>query len=132
MICYIGYPLRPYLLTPIRNAEPGTPEEQFNERFCSIRSLIERCNGLLKNRFRCLLKHRVLHYPPVTASKITNACVVLHNMCLAYNIPEPEIDDEMQGADLGIYPLVPNEAQNINALAEARRLQQRIVNNYFR
>ena len=41
-------------------------------------------------RFRCLLKDRVLHYAPEYATKIIMACVVLHNMCLEYNVPLPE------------------------------------------
>lgn len=61
----------------------------------SCRALIERCNGLLKMRFRCLLKHRVLHYTPQMACKITNACAVLHNMCIE-NIPFPQYDDDWQ------------------------------------
>lgn len=47
-----GYPLRPWLLTPFLNAEPNTPEYRFNKTFCHARSCIERCNGVLKMRFR--------------------------------------------------------------------------------
>ncbi|XP_063920898.1 putative nuclease HARBI1 [Zophobas morio] len=130
-----GYPLRPWLMTPLRNPEPG-PAERFNTRFISVRSLIERCNGVLKNRFRCLLKHRVLHYRPQMASKIINACVVLHNMCLQHRIPEPEFDAEMEQADLGLYndDEIYDDVQmaHVNPdLAAARQLQQRIIHNHF-
>lgn len=48
-----GYPLRPWLLTPI--AEPITEAEKYyNIKHESIRSLIERCNGVLKIRFRLI------------------------------------------------------------------------------
>lgn len=30
--------------------------------------------------FRCLLVARALHYDPITAAKIVNACCVLHNI----------------------------------------------------
>ncbi|KAJ8926478.1 hypothetical protein NQ314_021153 [Rhamnusium bicolor] len=80
-----GYPLRPWLLTPVANAETEE-EEAYNEVHRRARSTIERCNGLLKMRFRCLLKHRVLHYAPNKASKIINACVLLHNMCIDNNV----------------------------------------------
>ena len=58
--CFIGdsgYPLRPWLLTPVANAQENSAEERYNNRQMSCRALIERCNGLLKLRFRCLLKH---------------------------------------------------------------------------
>jgi hypothetical protein len=128
-----GYPLRPYLITPVNNPGPGTNEERFNDQFCSIRSTIERCNGVLKNRFRCLLKHRVLHYAPNVASTIINACVVLHNMCIAHNIPEPEIDEEMLGADLGMYPEEEdfNVPANNREVAAARLIRNRIIHNFL-
>lgn len=47
-----GYALRPWLLTPFLNVEPNTPEYRFNQSFCRARSCIERCNGVLKMRFR--------------------------------------------------------------------------------
>ncbi|KAF0713126.1 putative nuclease HARBI1, partial [Aphis craccivora] len=77
-----GYPLRAWLMTPLNHYEPNTAEARYNHRFKHVRCLIERCDGLLKMRFRCLLKHRVLHYSPLKASKIVNACAVLHNMCV--------------------------------------------------
>lgn len=98
-----------------------------------MRSIIERCNGVLKNRFRCLLKHRVLHYTPIMAGKIVNACVVLHNMCIDNNIPEPEEEENIHidyGQDIG--HLIPIDAQDgINAdLAAGRRVRQQIVNTF--
>lgn len=121
-------------MTPI--IDPATrAEERFNEVFCSIRSIIERCNGVLKNRFRCLLKHRTLHYSPTTAGQIINACVVLHNMCIANNIPEPD-PNELEEPDYGLYALenIERDARirPVNPdLAAARQLQQNIINNHF-
>ncbi|KAH1028502.1 hypothetical protein HUJ05_001857, partial [Dendroctonus ponderosae] len=74
-------------------------EERFDSRIKAVRSGIEKCNGVLKNRFRCLLKHRVLHYRPDRAGKIINACVVLHNMCVKTNMSETE-ENPIEGADL--------------------------------
>jgi len=45
--------------------------------------------------FRCLLKHRTLHYKPEKAS-IINACIVLHNICIANNVPLHDDDDEIR------------------------------------
>ncbi|XP_050066119.1 putative nuclease HARBI1 [Aphis gossypii] len=94
-----GYPLRPWLLTPITHPITAA-EELYNKKQMSTRSIIERCNGVLKMRFRCLLKDRVLHYKPEKASQIINACVVLHNMCIEYNVPE--IEETEEDIDMGI------------------------------
>jgi hypothetical protein len=95
-----GYALRPWLFTPVTPVpQQDTPEHRYNEVIKQIRSLIERCNGLLKARFRCCLKHRVLHYTPEMAGKIVNACVVLHNLCVDYNIPPPEGEEEIDPVD---------------------------------
>lgn len=76
-----GYPQREYLMTPILDAPPGSPEEHYTRIQCVARNTVERTIGVLKNRWRCLLSHRVLHYHPNTAAKIVNACCVLHNVC---------------------------------------------------
>lgn len=125
-----GYPLRPWLLTPLPDFLPNTPEERFNDRLTSIRSIIERCNGLLKNRFRCLLRHRVLHYRPEVAGNIVNACAILHNMCIENNVAEPV---EAPNMDLGIYPIENyghREGMNPD-LEAARQLQEGIIRNHF-
>ncbi|KAF0709297.1 putative nuclease HARBI1, partial [Aphis craccivora] len=81
-----GYPLRSWLLTPLSDPAPDFPDAFYNNWLTSTRSTIERCNGIFKMRFRCLLKHRVLHYHPERASKIIIACTFLHNMCINDNI----------------------------------------------
>ncbi|XP_072142665.1 putative nuclease HARBI1 [Dermacentor andersoni] len=48
----------------------------------SMRSVVERCIGLLKSRFRCLQRYRALHYEPDRTANIVAACAVLHNLCL--------------------------------------------------
>ncbi|CAH2109188.1 unnamed protein product [Euphydryas editha] len=50
-----GYPLRPWLHTPIPEPQPGS-EENYNKAFKSARSTIERCNGVLKSRFPILIE----------------------------------------------------------------------------
>lgn len=129
----LGYPTRPWLLTPILN--PENPAQQwYNDRLCSIRSIIERCNGVVKNRFRCLLRYRTLHYHPTTAGKIVNACCVLHNLCRERNIPEPD-EPHIEEPDYGMYN-IPNFVDNMPRLVNpdltaARDLQQNIIANHF-
>ncbi|KAH7954901.1 hypothetical protein HPB49_022689 [Dermacentor silvarum] len=68
----------------------------FNAAHSSLRSLVERCIGVLKMRFGCLQRHRALYYGPVFTSKITTACAVLHNLCMRAGLPEP---DDTSGID---------------------------------
>ncbi|CAI6356221.1 unnamed protein product [Macrosiphum euphorbiae] len=128
-----GYALRPWLMTPLNNPEPNTPEGRYNEWFSKTRSLIERTNGLLKMRFRCHIQHKVLHYHPIKASKIINACVTLHNICITNNVPEP-IDEITNDVDLGMHYVEENHLnfQQVNPdLLAGRRMQHQIINNYF-
>lgn len=82
-----GYPLRPTLLTPVVDTEPESAERYYTELHCRVRNTVERCIGVLKSRWRCLLVDRKLHYHPTTAGFITNACVVLHNIANAARLP---------------------------------------------
>ncbi|XP_052870595.1 putative nuclease HARBI1, partial [Anopheles cruzii] len=67
-----AYPSKPWIVTPKRNAAVNSPEAMYNNRHAMARNVIERSFGLLKNRFRCLLGARQLHYDPVIAGRITN------------------------------------------------------------
>lgn len=130
-----GYALRPWCLTPIAHPEEGTPEYRYNEAFLKARCTIERCNGVLKSRFRCLLKDRTLHYAPVKASRIINACTVLHNMCITNNIGEPDMIHDVQ--QLGILEQTVFSTDNSDRrrqnilLQRGRGKQATIIRNYF-
>ncbi|XP_052741355.1 putative nuclease HARBI1 [Bicyclus anynana] len=89
-----GYPLRKYMMTPIVNALPDTPEKHYTDLQIRTRNVIERTIGLLKARFRCLLVHRVLHYQPRVAASIVNTCVILHNICNKANMPVSTLSNE--------------------------------------
>ncbi|KAG8235973.1 hypothetical protein J437_LFUL017909 [Ladona fulva] len=78
-----GYPHQPWLQTPILNALDGSPEVRYTLFHVRARSTVEQCIGLLKGRFRCLLKDHVLEYAPLKCGRIVHACIVLHNMCLS-------------------------------------------------
>lgn len=83
------------MITPYRN--PSNPtEKKFNETHCKIRNIIERCFGVIKNRFRCVIGSRGLHYSPQKVTKIVNACCALHNICIFYknNMPSNEVVHE--------------------------------------
>lgn len=100
-------------MTPFRNPQAGTPEERFNAKFTSVRSTIERCNGVLKARFRCLLQHRTLHYAPLKAAKIVIACCILHNICIENNVEMPD-DSDVQDLEDAIVDYEPAAVDNRN------------------
>lgn len=49
-----------------------------------------------------MIKDRTLHYHPEKATAIINACVVLHNICITYNVPEYTFEEQVE-YDMGIY-----------------------------
>lgn len=77
-----GYALEKYMLTPVIDALPDTPEGRYTKRHCQIRNRIERLFGVLKARWRCLRKDRILHYQPEAAAIIVYSCAILHNLLL--------------------------------------------------
>ncbi|KAH7965492.1 hypothetical protein HPB49_008478 [Dermacentor silvarum] len=92
-----AYPLQPWLVTPVPGSHiSGSPAAAFNAAHSSLRSLVERCSGVLKMRFRCLQRHRALCYGSVFTSKIIAACAVLHNLCMRAGLPEA---DDTSGID---------------------------------
>lgn len=78
-----AYPLVPWLMVPIQNRENLDRHQRlFNIFHSRVRNLVERCIGVLKLRFRCILGEKKLRYHPTKASQIFNACVVLHNLLI--------------------------------------------------
>jgi len=102
-----GYALQPFILTPYKDPRAGSVEHNFNLKHAAARNIIERVNGVLKSRFRCL--QGCLHYTPLKASKIINVCSALHNICRRYKVQLTEelvlsneaatIDDEETAAE---------------------------------
>ncbi|XP_050515302.1 putative nuclease HARBI1 [Diabrotica virgifera virgifera] len=125
-----GYPLQPWLLTPIEGAQQNTPEGRYTFSHSSVRNCVERCNGVLKMRFRCLLKHRVLHYTPVKAAEIINACCVLHNILVSHNI-EVELVEEDELVNDMEENVQENNLPLDDRLVAGRRIRNQLIRNYF-
>ena len=93
-----GYPNRPGYLAPYKGTKYHLPEfrqgpmpkgmkETFNFAHSSLRNCVERSFGVLKMKWRMLLK--VPSYPITKQSQIIVACMALHNF-----IRESHMEDE--------------------------------------
>lgn len=120
-----GYPLEPWLLTPYRATSEGSREARFNSLHSKTRNVIERCIGILKSRFRCLLGARSLHYAPKKATQIINICAMLHNICQHYRVP-------FEQSSIVIQDNMPTEIDVSNSTNEsptARQIRNNILNS---
>lgn len=123
-----GYPLEPYLITPYRSASERSPESIFNTKHAKARNIVERTIGVLKNRFRCLLGARQLHYKPSKVTTITNVCAAIHNICIEYGLDIPDEDinaSESNQADVEI-----NDAEYTQS-AEASQIREQIKTSFL-
>ncbi|XP_048756388.2 putative nuclease HARBI1 [Ostrea edulis] len=106
-----GYPLRPYLITPLltcRNRE----ERRFNFALCNARVKIENVFGIWKRRFPCLRQQ--LRLKLSTSLLVITACSVLYNIARKAAVPVPETNDD--NPDDVPVPVLPNQNQGGQAL----------------
>lgn len=124
-----GYPLEPILMMPILSPPEDSPEHRFNNRLSSARNVIERCNGVLKMRLRCVAVERKARYAPHFMGKVVTVCATLHNMCMEDNM---ELPDFVPGQQEDVPRVVGiNDLHNNHLFNEARVIRQNIINNYF-
>lgn len=58
-------------------------QRNFNQKLLSLRQSVERCIGVFKARFRCLLGERKLRYDPTKVGHVIYSCATLHNFLIA-------------------------------------------------
>lgn len=122
-----GYPLEPWLMTPVGGRVQSEQERRYNVAHISNRNVVERFNGVIKAIFRCCFGERALHYAPEKAGKIINACGILYNIRIDH-LDFEEAEVEGQQDDL-LHDNVNGE--NFQWLNEGRQTRQRLINNYF-
>lgn len=116
-------------MTPVLNAAPGSRAEVYTTRHVQARNCIERCFGVLKARWRCLLKDRVLHYHPHVASKIVMACCVLHNIALKARLPPPvDTEEQHDSADNEAWQAGPAFPSSQEELMQGRTIRDCLIN----
>ncbi|XP_036347503.1 putative nuclease HARBI1 [Rhagoletis pomonella] len=123
-----GYPLEPWLMTPLPNQPEGTPKFQYNEALCKARNPVERLFGVLKGTWRCLSQQRVLLYDPGFAGKVVSACSTLHNIRLGEQINELDNNNII----IETHAHADGTDENSNSVSSvAKRVQDRLITNFF-
>lgn len=125
-----GYGQQPWLLVPYRESLT-TAEVAYNRAHRKARHRVERCIGILKARFRCLCKQRILMYSPATAGRIINACAVLHNILLDANYPMPPEEEIAEQADDDDEEEEDRILDAQQVLVAGNRIRDQIVQQYF-
>lgn len=100
-----GYPLKSYLFTPFQSPS-SQKEEAYNRAHIHTRNTVERCFGLWKQRFRCLLNGFTVSLANVKLYII--ALAILHNIAidmgeeledLTYVLPSPQVPELRHGQE---------------------------------
>lgn len=131
-----GYPLEPWLVTPLAHYPRHTRQYHYNEKLCKARSIVERFFGILKGTWRCLSYQRTLMYTPEISGQIVNSYAVLHNMRVHYRLPlEIEENIIFNNAHVNQANDIDEEEQDIilrrGPRAIAQRIQKRIMRDWF-
>lgn len=118
-----GYPLQENLLTPYKDRGNLTRRQQnYNNKLCKNRYVIEHCFGIVKQKFRQLY-HLKLRGVRFIVHFIRAACV-LHNMALDDEI----VIDNEEAAPENV-PLDDNvDEDDDNEDVEARIIRDRVAN----
>ena len=72
-----GYPCRKYLITPL--LRPSNRQEiRFNMAHKRTRSVVERCIGVLKSRFRCVINYIVVYLCYKSSLFVLKPCLTFY------------------------------------------------------
>lgn len=107
-----GYKLEPYLFTPILRPR-NRSEEKYNEAHIATRNTVERCFGVWKQRFQCLLFGMTCKLPNVKTTIV--ALAVLHNIAVDHGDVEVECSVENNRE---VFGEVPRGSANANAVLQ--------------
>ena len=115
-----AYPCSQYLMKPYPEGTRDPDEKKFNKQLSKARVKVECAFGILKSRWRVLLKRfdSGLEF----AVKCAIACAVLHNICIRYG---DEWEDDANEQD----PLPPNPA--VNAMQDGDDIRE-VLKDYLR
>jgi hypothetical protein len=108
-------------MTPILH--PATePEQRYSRAQRKTRSVVERCIGVVKSRFRCIDRSGgVLQYTPEKGCKIITCAFILHNICMMYRLPLPDVPDHHEPEGDGPVPAPCNTGIQVRQELVRRR-----------
>lgn len=120
-----AFPILDWLITPFRDCGNLTLEQKrFNKAHSQCRQVIERAFGMLKCRFRRLLRFDISDITLLVDS-VLSACV-LHNLCLfendVFEVAEIEEDDVCNG------DYYEREGHQLQGIRRRQQLMNQIVN----
>ena len=96
-----AFALKTWMMKPYSKRDMTMEEFAFNYRLSRARRIVENAFGILSNRFGCLM--RTQRVTPQTATDITLACCILHNLLRdVAPIPRGLVDEE--DADHNLVP----------------------------
>lgn len=80
----VAYPCRPWMLSPFKGHKDGLSGEEYHWNFVqsSMRVCAERAFGMLKDKWRILLKMIDMHFKNVP--KLVSTCIVSQNICIIF------------------------------------------------
>lgn len=116
-----AYPLKKYLITPYRDyGNLSQKQKNFNYKFSVCRVKIENAFGLLKARFRQLM--RLDFHTVQRCCKFIIACCTLHNLCILHNdlLEEIDIMEQFQNIENDLEEYRDNR-ENDRAAGEEKR-----------
>ncbi|EZA51536.1 Putative nuclease HARBI1 [Ooceraea biroi] len=131
-----GYPLEPWLMTPLPHYSQWSRQYHYNQKLSKARSIVERLFGIIKGTWRCLSYERILMYAPDISGQIVNACTVLHNMRVHYRLPlEIEENIIVDNANADRANDIDEEDQDVilrrGPRAIAQHVQKQIMRDWF-
>ncbi|KZS07794.1 Uncharacterized protein APZ42_028412 [Daphnia magna] len=95
-----AYPISEWMMIPYRQVgELTAAKTHFNETLSKSRVIIENAFGLLKQRFRQLV--RLDFHSVDTMAKFVISCCVLHNLCIYAKDPFDETLIELERDEFG-------------------------------
>lgn len=81
----VAYPVRPWMYCPFKGGKIALFGKEANSNFIqsSTRMCVERAFGILKGRWRLIMKR--LEIPLKNMPDIVATCIILHNLCIVNN-----------------------------------------------
>lgn len=122
-----GYKQTRYLFTPLLRTT-SIKEERYNSAHIATRNTIERCFGVLKQRFRCLLDGLRISLP--NAKILIVALAVLHNIAIQEKESIPEQDEQIYEAS-DTEPNVEDFQQDVPLRAKDQAVLRSFIEKYF-